>query len=224
MAAEWPLARVLVRGACVAMLAGIAGPALAQAPPVRSQSDEAAIVKLSNELRAPGSTGKWKEVGVDAGKAQISTVPRLRLDERAVPASARPPGSELGPDRVDWRRLQGEVSQRFGELEACRNKVARQGKVAVEDVRAGLVVLRWTILPTGRISGTAVYQQRETELPLLRCIQARMESWRFTPPSSDPVTIEQTYDFAAALAASREAAAARATPAAAQTPAPNQAR
>jgi hypothetical protein len=180
------------------------------------RAEQAPIVKLSEQLRSPGSTGKWKEVGVDPGKSRISAVPRLKLDERAVPASyvgASPaPGGESAS--VDWRRLQGEVSQRFGDLEACRNKVARQGKVAVEDLRAGLVVLRWTILPSGRTAGSVVYQQRETELALLRCVRARMDAWQFTPASRDPIVIEQTYDFQAALAAARaQAPAAAATPA-----------
>jgi hypothetical protein len=195
---------------------GTAAVAWAQAK-AEPRAEQAPIVKLSEQLRSPGSTGKWKEVGVDPGKSRISTVPRLKLDERAVPASyvgaSAVPGGEPSAS-VDWRRLQGEVSQRFGDLEACRNKVARQGKVAVEDLRAGLVVLRWTILPSGRTAGSVVYQQRETELALLRCVRARMDAWRFTPASRDPIVIEQTYDFQAALAAARAQAPAAATPAA----------
>ena len=48
---------------------------------------------------------------------------------------------------------------------------------------------------------SVVYQQRETELALLKCIRGRMQAWQFTPASSDPIVIEQTYDFKAALAA-----------------------
>lgn len=189
--------------------------AWAQAP-AQPRREQAPIVKLSEQLRSPGSTGKWKEVGVDPGnKSRISAVPRLKLDERAVPASYSRPGAGLGGEpaaSVDWRRLQGEVSQRFGDLEACRNKVARQEKVAVEDLRAGLVVLRWTILPSGRTAGSVVYQQRETELALLKCVRARMLAWQFTPASGDPIVIEQTYDFQAALTAAARAPAPPAPP------------
>ena len=187
---------------------GTAAVAWAQAP-AEPRREQAPIVELSERLRAPGSTGKWKEVDVDRGGSRITTVPRLKLDERAVPASyvgASVPAADE-PPRVDWRRLQGEVSQRFGDLEACRNKIARQEKVAVEDLRAGLVVLRWTILPSGKTSGSVVYQQRETELALLRCVRARMDAWQFTPASSDPIVIEQTYDFQAALTAAARAPA-----------------
>jgi hypothetical protein len=212
------LSKALAVGPLVLALGvGTATGAQAQAEPRREQ---APIVKLSEQLRAPGSTGKWKEVGVDSGKSRISAVPRLKLDERAVPASYSRPGAGTGGEptaSVDWRRLQGEVSQRFGDLEACRNKVARQEKVAVEDLRAGLVVLRWTILPTGRTAGSVVYQQRETELALLKCVRARMAAWQFTPASGDPIVIEQTYDFQAALAAAARAPAPPPAPAVAKS-------
>ena len=197
----------------MATLATFSPGARAQAPADPGKRDDAPIVKLSERLRAPGSTGKWKEVGVDAGKSRISAVPRLRLDERVVPtkASVVIPGQPAAT--VDWRRLQGEVSQRFGDLEVCRNKIARQEKVAVEDLRAGLVVLRWTILPSGQTAGTVVYQQRETELALLKCIRGRMQAWQFTPASSDPIVIEQTYDFKAAMAAGARPAEVAAKPA-----------
>jgi hypothetical protein len=204
------LSKALAVGLLVLVM--FASGAQAQAPASPPKRDEAPIRKLSEQLRSPGSTGKWKEVGVDARKSRITGVPRLRLDERAVPSKTTVVPAADPAASVDWRRLQGEVSQRFGDLEACRNKIARQEKVAVEDLRAGLVVLRWTILPSGRTTQSVVYQQRETELALVKCIRARMDAWQFTPASSDPIVIEQTYDFQAALAAAARATASAATP------------
>jgi hypothetical protein len=195
----------------VVSLGALAGEAVAEDKAPAPKLDEAPIIKLSEELRSPRSTGKWKEVGVDGGKSRISDVSRAKVSERAVPASAVVGEQSVS---VDWRRLQREMNQRFGDLEECRNKVARAEKVPVEDLRAGLVVLRWTILPTGRTAATTVYQQRETELELMRCIRARMETWQFTPPAGNPIVIEQTYDFQAALAA----AARQATVAPAESP------
>ena len=205
------LSKALAVGPLVLVM--FASGAHAQAPASPPKRDEAPMTEAERAAALAGFDGQVE--GSGCGRGQIAHHRRApAAPGRAGGAHARPPWPRRPQPAasVDWRRLQGEVSQRFGDLEACRNKIARQEKVAVEDLRAGLVVLRWTILPSGRTAQSVVYQQRETELALVKCIRARMDAWQFTPASSDPIVIEQTYDFQAALAAAARATASAATP------------
>ena len=197
------LSKALAMGPLVLAWRCAAFRARAQAPADPGKRDDAPIVKLSERLRAPGSTGKWKEVGVDAGKSRISAVPRLRLDERAVPTRAS--AGIDGQPAATWTGA------------ACRERSASASATwrSAGTRSPGRRRWRWRICgrgwwscagpscPAGAPPRSVVYQQRETELALLKCIRGRMEAWQFTPASGDPIVIEQTYDFQAALTARR---------------------
>jgi hypothetical protein len=88
-----------------------------------------------------------------------------------------------------------EVEQRFGDLELCRTQVARAAGIPWEEVEAGSLALRWTILPSGGTRDPLVLEEEETSLPLMRCVRRHMDGWHFTAPRNRPVLVEFGYSF-----------------------------
>jgi hypothetical protein len=170
------------------------------------------IVKLSEQVRSPDSSGKVKEVGLGGAKSRIEEANRLGpSSERTVPRLPPPPtdGPVVPVAAVDRRVLDLEVERRLRELESCRAIVARAAELPVDAVPAGLVALSWTILPSGRARDTMAVAREATDPDVIRCIRRRMEAWQFTPPRRGQLTVSQTFTFASvAGAARREPAAA----------------
>jgi hypothetical protein len=82
-----------------------------------------------------------------------------------------------------------------GDLELCRARVASAAGVPIEEVKAGTISLRWTILPTGGTRATLVLERSETELALMKCVRRRMNGWQFTAPEGGSVNVAYDYEF-----------------------------
>jgi hypothetical protein len=97
--------------------------------------------------------------------------------------------------KLDPAILSREVNERFRDFELCRVKVARLAGIRLDDLKAGQITARWTILPGGDTRDTLVLEVSDTALAVMRCARRRMNAWRFTGPVGGPVEVEYDYDF-----------------------------
>jgi hypothetical protein len=164
------------------------------APAARAEEPAASnMARLSDELRSSTLTGKLKEVDV-ARTAKIDQASSggdilERRVPQVVPASLGPVGRLYAP------LLNAEVKQRFHDLEVCRANVAEAQGVPVEELKADTIGLRWTILPTGRTRGTLVFEEKDTDFDLMKCVRDRMTAWQFTGSKAGPVEVVYSYTF-----------------------------
>jgi hypothetical protein len=152
------------------------------------------VVTLSRKLRAKDPTAKISEVELDgtAVKIEEATAPGA-IQEPPVPRMRSRPLRRIG--KLDPAILSREVNERFRDFELCRVKVARLAGIRLDDLKAGQITARWTILPGGDTRDTLVLEVSDTALAVMRCARRRMNAWRFTGPVGGPVEVEYDYDF-----------------------------
>lgn len=146
---------------------------------------------------ADPAAGKLKEITLDPAKFNITErAPIPAPTERPTRAALRPPPPPPAPVGVlDLAQWKTEVSQRTRELEACRSNLAAATGLATNQINAGSLLLRWTIMPDGRSRNAIVLEQEATDLDVMKCVRRRMAAWLFTPPTGGPVDVEHTYRF-----------------------------
>jgi hypothetical protein len=135
---------------------------------------------------------------------RAATIPApASFDQRTAerPVAAPEPGPEPAPVH---RRLPAEVlaldsnmGEKVNDVLACRLEIAADRRVPVEEVAAGLVLLRWTVQPGGGVEGAEVVAQHRTDPDVLSCAKRKVESWIFVrAPGGEPLAIEQPLNFA----------------------------
>ncbi len=140
--------------------------------------------ELMRRESALGTTGKLQDpASVESRGRDIALPERVAPSTETsvvpvaeAPSVAVPP--EPAPDDAD-------MDARLAQLHYCRASVAGERKVATQRVRAGGLVLRWTVERDGTVSNTDVVALRSTDAELLACIKREMADWRFAP-SLDP--------------------------------------
>ena len=175
----------------------------------QGQKPNTDLSKARDQVGEPTATGKWSEVKVDPGQVQIGKVePLVGSAERKVPTASDETAPPAPPPRatgvLDPRLLREQLESRLADLELCRERVAKASNLAVEELPAGQILLRFTILTTGLTRNHLVLEAPDarkpgTEVGLMRCIRNRMVSWRFTPPVGGPLDVEHPYSFAPPL-------------------------
>jgi hypothetical protein len=116
--------------------------------------------------------------------------------EQTVQARAQD-GESLAPPsgRISAAALERDIEAQFASLQGCRIEVARQKQVALSEIAAGQLTLRWTILPSGGIAGTEVVAMESADSQLIDCVKRRMSSWSFAHPRGGSVRVSRTFQF-----------------------------
>lgn len=132
-------------------------------------------------------------------------VPTTRRGEQAGPPEmlveakqsnrreAATPASYAGV--VDQAILDREITPRFRLLGDCKSDVARRKRVAVSTITGTQLLLRWTILPNGRVADTQVVATAPADSRLIDCVKERMSTWSFRPAQGGAARIERKFTF-----------------------------
>jgi hypothetical protein len=140
------------------------------------------------------------------GQAAVAEpgVPTNRAAERAAPpemaVQAKQPARE-GPTPaaysgvVDQTVLDREIAPRFRLLGDCKAEVAHRKRVAASTITGSHLLLRWTILPNGRVTDTQVVATAPADPRVVDCIKERMSGWSFRPGSGGAARIERKFSF-----------------------------
>lgn len=154
------------------------------------------IVLLSQRESSVDVTGHVGDAAVDAAGIAIDPPKELgTVSERAAPKIPRAPLHKIGT--VNKQRLREEVERSFRDIERCRFKVAAASGLPIAKVNAGEISLHWTILPSGGTRDTVVFEVKQTDLALMKCIRRRMNAWTFTAPRGGPLPVDYDYTFPA---------------------------
>ena len=125
-----------------------------------------------------------------------ATDPRVAREPRVESvgdASASPAGRNEGV--VDTTLLKREIRSRFVELNDCPREVARHQGKAAASLRARRLTLRWTILPNGQVSNTAVVATSPVNIGVMDCVKRQMSLWSFAPPNGGSFSLERPFAF-----------------------------
>ena len=115
-----------------------------------------------------------------------TVLPVVGPEERPAPLS-------LG--KVNQAVLGREIKSHFAALGSCRTEVARHGKIAPIAGSKHRLILRWTILPNGRVADTAVIATARVNLRVMDCVKRRMSVWSFSAPHGGSVRVERPLTF-----------------------------
>jgi hypothetical protein len=172
-------------------------PASAQGENAAGSGDRLSPTRL---LSGPSiyETGR---VGVAPEAEPTAIVPEEEMGSRREKRVKRAvAGVDTGPIQpppgvVDSPTLEREIRTRFSEVESCRVDVARIRQVLPAEITAEKLMLRWTILPTGETTRTAVVATAPVDLDVMDCVKGVMSRWHFTSPVGGPVEIERAFAF-----------------------------
>jgi len=129
--------------------------------------------------------------GIARGK-ELAVQPEKEVAPVAEGLAVEPPRPT---GTLDETRLSREIDTYLTSLDDCRINVARVKQVLPAGVVADKLLLRWTILPTGRTSMTAVVATSPTDSEVMSCVKAAMARWTFTAPRGGPVPVERPFAF-----------------------------
>jgi hypothetical protein len=91
--------------------------------------------------------------------------------------------------------LEREIDAQFSDLRGCRLEVARRTQVAPKEIKAGRLILRWTILATGLVGETEVVAAEPIDIQVMDCVKRQMSFWSFTRPRGGTVRLARHFDF-----------------------------
>ena len=180
--------RRTVRVACVTVVLACGASAWARPP--------TGIVLLNERESSLDATGHVGDADIDAVGFTIDPPnDQGTISERTVPRIPRRPLQKAGT--LNKQVLREEVEKRFRDIERCRFKVAAAFGLPIAKVNAGEIALHWTILPSGGTRDTVVFETKQTDLALMKCIRRRMNAWTFTAPRGGPLSVDYDYTFRA---------------------------
>lgn len=117
--------------------------------------------------------------------------PKVSASDVAGPPAAHPAQPKVALPRA----VQQLVTDHLHELNECRVQVARDKHVPPAQVKAGAVLLRWTIGLDGAVSGAEVVEQTPVDPAVLECAQQTIARWKFPVPDKGPLPVERRYHF-----------------------------
>lgn len=174
----------------------------AQVAPVRSGGGLFSGPSLQETGRIAGAGmqsrggAAWDSNGDDAVNAVGDS------GEKSVQAvAARDELPQPAAGTVDQRRFEAELRAHLAALSDCRIDVARRRQVALADVKADTLTLRWIVRPAGDVAGTQVVATSPTDLGVMDCVKSRMSTWSFaTRPRGGSLHLERAFTFPGAKA------------------------
>jgi len=148
-------------------------------------------------------TGKIGPSKLEGKPAPSSIRPAPKAAARPEPPVAASPGGAAAapapsaePPRIPVpRAVQDAVTVRLRELNACRVEVARDKHRSPRDVRAGTLLVRWTIGLDGSVSGAEVVAMTPVDPAIMECAQQTIARWKFAAPDQGPLAIERRHRF-----------------------------
>jgi hypothetical protein len=96
---------------------------------------------------------------------------------------------------VDQNVLDREIGPRFRLLRDCKVDVAHRKRVAASAITGSHLLLRWTILPNGRVADTQVVALAPIDPRVVDCIKERMSGWAFRPGKGGAARIERKFSL-----------------------------
>ncbi len=124
--------------------------------------------------------------------AERRVTPRKARVEKDDPAIAAP--VPLSADSVESAALDRQIQSRFTLLNNCPAEVARHQRLTPAALKARRLTLRWTILPNGQVSDTAVVATSPVDSRVMDCVKRQMSLWSFSHPLS-PLHLERPFTF-----------------------------
>jgi hypothetical protein len=128
------------------------------------------------------------------GAARIPDERSLGNAPKAAPAAVHQDQHQPLPRSADLSEQ--EYLQTEGAVANCRIEVARRRRVALAQVSAGTVLLRFTIEPSGRVRDAEAVSADHTDLAVAACAKRVLSEWTFGKHASGNVHVEQAYRLA----------------------------
>jgi len=159
-------------------------------------ADAPTLRNLDAELHGTGRVAV-PDVGVEGngilGAASIAERPETRVRSFLVsPTKKALTRISLRDDPL----LDFQYGNAFAiSLEACRFDLARQLGVTPAEIAAGIVTLRWTVEPSGRVRDVSVVAWSPTDEAVTACANLVVVRRVLPNPVERPVALEWTYAF-----------------------------
>ena len=173
-----------VSGASLLLLvaAGASAGPVVRPPPLRETGQVA-------EAPATPDTVQIRDARNDHEAPREQPIPKFTESEK--PERAAPSG------KIDPSLLARQIRSRFAALNGCPSEVARHKRIGIGTASAGKLTLRWTILPGGHVSETAVVIRSPANTHVMDCVKRQMSGWLFEPPAGGAMRIERPFSFRA---------------------------
>lgn len=148
--------------------------------------------------------------GVGSGAARASTAPATTdsathepsAERRVVPRASRAESTDPAPQAAPAANtspvpevFEHQIHTRFTLLNDCPAEVARHQRTAPPALKGRKLTLRWTILPNGRVTDTAVVATSRVDLRVMDCVKRQMSLWSFSHPDGGPLRVERPFTF-----------------------------
>jgi len=166
-------------------------------PPARPTTTLPIEVVRSPTLYETGRIGKAavNEPGVPANRGGERAAPPEQLVQAKQPERREAPTPAAYTGVVDQAVLDRELAPRFRLLGDCKADLAHRKRVAVSSITGSRLLLRWTILPSGRVADTQIVATSPADPRLLDCVKERMSGWAFRPAKGGTVRVERKFAF-----------------------------
>ena len=149
----------------------------------------------SDVKRVKGLAGddSGKTMGIDDSKLKGSkrkNVKSGKKREKKIKGRIKvsKPSEAIGTGTLSRDKIQRVVQRRSRGLQGCY-----EAELKKDNTLKGLVKIRFTIQPSGRVSKSNAIQNTMGSKAVARCIEKQIKRWRFAKPSGGSVTI--TYPF-----------------------------
>jgi hypothetical protein len=149
-------------------------------------------LRLEPSLYDTGRVGKINVAGGQMRPSGAHPDSREIEGERKAQTIERPPAY---PGRVNRDALDRDLRSRFALLRLCRSDVARARRIALDAVTASQLTLRWTILPSGRVTDTLVVATAPVDGKVMDCVKRQMSLWTFASPEGGAARVERPFQF-----------------------------
>ena len=104
--------------------------------------------------------------------------------------SATEPPEPMATGTIDAKELSRFVNSKFYSVKSCYERRLKKNPML-----EGVVDLRITVLPSGRVGPIYVNSDSVGDSAMLSCVKSTVKKWRFPKPSGGKIIFDKPFNF-----------------------------
>jgi TonB family protein len=129
-----------------------------------------------------------KDTGADTSDTLIKNNNMHKNTPSAHTAKSNTVSAATGT--MNPEELAGFVNSKFASVRACYER-----RLKVNSALQGIVDLRITVLPSGKVAGVYVNSDSVGDSQMLKCVKSTVKKWRFPKPEGGKIIFDKPFNF-----------------------------
>ncbi|MBN2801714.1 MAG: TonB family protein [Deltaproteobacteria bacterium] len=127
----------------------------------------------------------------DSNQAQTETASTKKIMRPRLPKSSTTENNDpVSSGTIDTKELSLFINSKFYSVKSCYER-----RLKVNPMMEGVVDLRITVLPSGKVAGVYVNSDSVGDALMLECVKTTVKKWQFPKPTGGKIIFDKPFNF-----------------------------